>query len=198
MEEGGEVMGKMNKPVEEVYWEAWSSPFGEVTVLCSEKGLRRVHLGKLPGMTGGNGFRGKQKGDRMPANLALTRAGNRKRPGARLARQAVAELREYAAGRRKRFTVPLDLDGTPFQLKVWNALLRIPYGETRSYQQIAQQVGHPRASRAVGMANHFNPVAIIVPCHRVIASDGSLGGYGGGLENKSEMLRLEGAVVAVK
>jgi len=189
----------MNDSRDAVYWESWNSPFGEVTVLCSEKGLRQVHLGSLSEIAGrGNGSRGKHKGERVPVRPALIQAGNRKQPGARLARQAIAELREYAAGRRKRFTVPLDLDGTAFQLKVWNALLGIPYGETRSYQQIAREIGNPRASRAVGMANHYNPVAIIVPCHRVIASDGSLGGYGGGLENKSEMLRLEGAVVAVK
>lgn len=108
-------------------------------------------------------------------------------------RQATEQLEEYAAGRRKKFTVPLDLDGTPFQKRVWKALLAIPYGETRSYGEIARQVGNPKAARAVGMANHENPVAIIVPCHRVIAGDGTLGGYGGGLEKKSRLLGMEKA-----
>ena len=88
--------------------------------------------------------------------------------------------------------MPLVYPGTPFQRRVWGELLKVPYGETRSYQQIARQVGNARASRAVGMANHWNPVAIIVPCHRVIASDGSLGGYGGGIERKRKLLAAEG------
>ena len=87
--------------------------------------------------------------------------------------------------------MPLDLEGTSFQKKVWGALRTIPYGETRSYGEIARQVGNPRAARAVGMANHENPVAIVVPCHRVIAGDGSLGGYAGGLKRKSRILGLE-------
>ena len=108
-----------------------------------------------------------------------------------LARKAITELREYACGRRTRFSVPLDLQGTSFQLKVWSSLCGIPYGETRSYQDVAREVGNPRAARAVGMANHWNPVAIMVPCHRVISSDGSLGGYAGGLQKKVQMLQLE-------
>jgi methylated-DNA-[protein]-cysteine S-methyltransferase len=104
------------------------------------------------------------------------------------------QLDEYFAGRRREFSVPLDLRGTDFQLRCWQALLAIPYGETRTYAEIAQAVGCPRGFRAVGMANHDNPVAIIVPCHRVIASDGGLGGYGGGLETKRWLLELEGAL----
>jgi len=103
------------------------------------------------------------------------------------------ELDEYFAGERRDFSVPLDLRGTEFQLACWHALLKIPYGETRSYKHIAQAIGHPQACRAVGMSNNRNPVAIIVPCHRVIASSGSLCGYGGGLDLKRKLLDLEQA-----
>jgi O-6-methylguanine DNA methyltransferase len=106
---------------------------------------------------------------------------------------AIAELQRYFAGERVQFTCPLDLYGTPFQLLVWEQLCRIPYGEAHSYGEIAQAIGRPTASRAVGAANGANPVPIIVPCHRVIGSDGSLTGYAGGLAIKSWLLSLEGA-----
>lgn len=173
-----------------LYWETFDSPLGKITVCCSSQGLRDLSLGsrqKLRGHRNGSHHLNGSPG------VQWLRADRNNDKGARFARRAVAELNEYVAGRRKRFTVPLDLRGTPFQLKVWRALLRIPYGKTRSYQQIARAVGNPRASRAVGMANHYNPVAIIVPCHRVIASDGSLGGYAGGLKRKTQILRLERA-----
>jgi O-6-methylguanine DNA methyltransferase len=109
----------------------------------------------------------------------------------------VRELEQYFAGQRRQFSFPLDLRGTNFQLACWNALLDIPYGETRSYAAIARAVGNPQGFRAVGMANHRNPVAIVVPCHRVIASDGTLCGYGGGLEVKRKLLELEGALRGV-
>jgi len=101
------------------------------------------------------------------------------------------ELTEYFACKRREFSFPLDLRGTDFQLACWNALLRIPYGETCSYGDIARAIGHPHAYRAVGMSNNRNPVAIVVPCHRVIASSGSLCGYGGGLDIKCKLLDLE-------
>jgi len=101
------------------------------------------------------------------------------------------ELNEYFAGKRREFSFPLDLRGTEFQLACWHALLEIPYGETRSYRDIAQAIGHAHAYRAVGMSNNRNPVAIVVPCHRVIASSGSLCGYGGGLDIKRMLLDLE-------
>jgi O-6-methylguanine DNA methyltransferase len=104
------------------------------------------------------------------------------------------ELEEYFAGNRREFSFPLDLRGTEFQLACWRALLAIPYGETRSYGDIAREVGRPQGFRAVGMANNRNPIAIVVPCHRVIASDGSLCGYGGGLDLKRKLLELEGAL----
>lgn len=108
-----------------------------------------------------------------------------------LLERASRQLEEYFAGKRKQFDLPLSLRGTEFQRQVWAALGDIPYGETRSYGQIAQAVGRPKAVRAVGMANHRNPISIIVPCHRVVGADGSLTGYGGGLENKKFLLALE-------
>lgn len=106
----------------------------------------------------------------------------------------VQELDEYFAGRRREFSFALDLRGTDFQVACWQALLAIPYGETRTYADIARAVGRPKGFRAVGMANNRNPVAIVVPCHRVIASDGTLCGYGGGLDIKRKLLELEGAL----
>ena len=103
------------------------------------------------------------------------------------------QLEEYFAGKRRRFTIPLDLRGTDFQKQCWQQLLRIPYGETRSYAEIARAIGRPKSFRAVGQANHFNPIAIVVPCHRVLAAGTELGGYGGGLATKAFLLRLEGA-----
>lgn len=103
------------------------------------------------------------------------------------------QLEEYFAGKQKQFTMPLDLRGTEFRKRCWNELLRIPYGETRSYAEIARAVGSPAAFRAVGQANHYNPIAIVVPCHRVLASGKRLGGYGGGLPVKALLLKLEGA-----
>lgn len=104
------------------------------------------------------------------------------------------ELEEYFAGQRREFSFPLDMRGTEFQLACWRALLAIPYGETRTYADIARAVNRPTGFRAVGMANNRNPIAIVVPCHRVIASDGTLCGYGGGLDLKRKLLELEGAL----
>lgn len=101
------------------------------------------------------------------------------------------QLSEYFAGRRKKFSVPLSPQGTDFQKRVWEELCRIPYGETRTYGQVAACVGNPKASRAVGMANHNNPVMILIPCHRVIGSNGKLTGYAGGLWMKEKLLELE-------
>jgi methylated-DNA-[protein]-cysteine S-methyltransferase len=103
----------------------------------------------------------------------------------------VEQLREYFAGQRHQFDVPLALDGTPFQREVWAALLDIPYGTTVSYGELAARIGRPAAARAVGLANGRNPVSIIVPCHRVIGSDGALTGYGGGLDRKEHLLAFE-------
>ncbi|MBQ4132956.1 MAG: methylated-DNA--[Desulfovibrionaceae bacterium] len=108
-----------------------------------------------------------------------------------LLKSAAAQLEEYFTGRRRQFDLPLNPRGSNFQQRVWRALQNIPYGETRSYRDIAEAAGAPGAFRAVGMANHKNPIAIIIPCHRVIGADGSLTGYAGGLEYKQALLNLE-------
>jgi methylated-DNA-[protein]-cysteine S-methyltransferase len=104
---------------------------------------------------------------------------------------AAEQLAAYFAGERRAFDLPLDLLGTPFQRAVWSTLLRIPYGDTWSYGQVAAAVGRPRAARAVGQATGANPLAIVVPCHRVVGHDGSLTGYGSGLHRKQTLLELE-------
>ena len=110
------------------------------------------------------------------------------------AKEAVRELEEYFRGSRKEFTVKLAPQGTAFQREVWKALLTIPFGVTASYGQIAAQLGNPNAMRAVGLANGSNPIPIIIPCHRVIGANGSLTGYGGGLDIKRKLLEIEGVL----
>ena len=110
-----------------------------------------------------------------------------------LLRKAAEQLREYLRGERKMFDLPLAPEGTVFQKAVWSALQEIPYGQTRSYGEIAAQIGRPKACRAVGMANHCNPIPIFIPCHRVVGSHGSLTGYAGGLAAKAQLLAHEGA-----
>jgi methylated-DNA-[protein]-cysteine S-methyltransferase len=148
------------------------SPVGELKLVASDKGLvailwendspRRVRLSEL--------------------------VANEKHP---VLVETERQLNEYFAGKRKAFSVALDMRGTRFQQDVWAALLAIPFGETRSYGQLAKQLGNPRASRAVGAANGKNPVSIIVPCHRVIGSSGKLTGFAGGLDTKAHLLSLE-------
>ena len=116
---------------------------------------------------------------------------------ARKTKPYTTELTQYFSGKRRQFTFPLDLRGTPFQLSCWKSLLKIPYGETRTYADIARAIGQPQAFRAVGLANNRNPIAIVVPCHRVIASDGTLCGYGGGLDLKRRLLELEGPLTGI-
>jgi len=120
-------------------------------------------------------------------NLLLTG----KKEADALTDKAAKQLEEYFAGKRINFDVPLDPKGTLFQRSVWNALQDIPYGETRSYKQIAEAINKPKACRAVGMANNKNPIWIMIPCHRVIGANGTLTGYGGGLEMKQRLLDLE-------
>ncbi len=149
-----------------------NSPVGRLKLVASEKGLaailwqkedpRRVRLGRLT---------------EEPNNPILL--------------ETERQLGEYFAGNLKAFTVPLDFKGTDFQKRVWKALLTIPFGETRSYGEIAKQVGKPTASRAVGAANGKNPIAIITPCHRVIGSTGKLTGFAGGLATKEHLLGIE-------
>jgi len=145
----------------------FDSPVGPLTLVLSDAGLRSLEFGR----------REHPECVPDPARLAPWRS----------------QLKEYFAGRRQEFTLPLDLRGTDFQKRCWHELLKIPYGQTRSYREVANAIGKPKAVRAVGTANGQNPVAIVVPCHRVIASDGTLCGYGGGLRIKEELLRLEGA-----
>ncbi|HYN14664.1 MAG TPA: methylated-DNA--[protein]-cysteine S-methyltransferase [Terriglobales bacterium] len=152
-----------------IYYLRIDSPVGPLLLVVSERGLVALEFGR------GN------------IGESWVEAAERTAPYAR-------QLEEYFAGKRRAFDVPLDLRGTAFQKRCWQELLKIPYGETRSYADIARAIGNPLAVRAVGLANGQNPIAIVVPCHRVIGSDGSLTGYGGGLEVKRRLLELEGAL----
>lgn len=159
----------------EVSFARYPSPVGPLTVGVTARGLAALEF----------------EGGRVPPRRHPDDTWTPSRAGTAA---VMAELEEYFAGRRRTFTVPLDLRGTDFQLRCWKALVEIRYGQTITYAQLARRVGSPRGFRAVGMANHDNPVAIIVPCHRVLASDGTLGGYGGGLDIKRALLELEGAL----
>ena len=159
--------------METLFYVRSPSPVGPLVLAASTKGLVRLE------------FEGRVQ-KLIPAVTQWQQSGPALAP-------YLCELNEYFAGKRRQFSVPLDLRGTKFQLACWRALLAIPYGETRSYRDIAEVIGHPHAYRAVGMSNNRNPVAIIVPCHRVIASSGSLCGYGGGLDIKRKLLELEQA-----
>lgn len=151
------------------------TPLGDLTLTASERGLRLVEWPPEP-------FgRVEPAGDRDPGPPAAV---------AVLERTTV-QLDEYFAGTRTEFSIPLDPVGTEFQLQAWEALRLIPYGETSSYRQQAERVGRPSAVRAIGAANGRNPLSIVVPCHRVVGADGSLTGFGGGLEAKRFLLDLE-------
>ncbi len=115
-----------------------------------------------------------------------------------LLKQAITELKAYFAGQRRHFDLPLDEQGTDFQKRVWAALREIPYGQTRSYKQIAEAAGSPHGYRATGMANNRNPISIVTPCHRVIGADGTLTGYDGGLDIKKKLLELEASTLVQK
>jgi O-6-methylguanine DNA methyltransferase len=153
-----------------LYYSIWQSPIGPLTLVSSARGLVALEFGAAR--------------VKDPRHTALVQSDKMLEPYRR-------ELEKYFAGELRDFTVPLDLRGTDFQMRCWHALLKIPYGQTRTYADQARAVGQPKAFRAVGMANHDNPIAIIVPCHRVVASDGTLGGYGGGLALKQKLLDLE-------
>lgn len=151
------------------YW-IFPSPVGRLLLVGNQKGLRALRF-----LDGTNSWECHPEGKKL------------RRPFQKVLRQ----LTEYFSGSRVKFQIPLDLEGTPFQIKVWKALQRIPYGRTAAYREVAQQVGKPLASRAVGAANGKNPISIIVPCHRVIGVDGKLVGYGGGLRIKKALLTHE-------
>lgn len=157
-----------------VQWKM-SSKVGPLFLTASAKGLAGVHWKKQP--------------CRLISRL------DTKKPEDRVLRHAARELGSYFLGRLKKFTVPLDPAGTSFQKRVWRALRRIPHGRTCSYSDIARRIRNPKAVRAVGSANGQNPLCVIVPCHRVIAADGSIGGYSGGLEIKRRLLALEKTLV---
>lgn len=147
-------------------YEIYSTPVGDITLASNGTAITHLLFGgetKLPG----------------------------KREADALTEQAYLQLLEYFSKKRTNFTIPLCPSGTDFQKRVWDALCTIPYGETCSYEQIAILANSPRACRAVGMANHNNPIAIIIPCHRVVGKDGSLTGYGGGMDLKQWLLDLE-------
>ena len=164
--------------METVHIAGSNSPIGRFRVASTEVGLAYVELPH----SNGRGMR-----DWMQRNVLECRCVDDIGPN----REAIEQILEYLASERIHFDIPLDLRGTPFQRAVWDALLEIPYGESRSYADVARAVGRPKAQRAVGSANNANPLSLIVPCHRVIAADGSLGGYGGGLELKARLLAME-------
>lgn len=147
-------------------------------------------IGSLYLVSSRKGLCGLYFGHRVEASLL---PGNQ--PRDRFLNQAEEELAEYFAGKRERFGVPLDARGSEFQRAVWRALASIPFGQTRGYGELADEMGHPQAVRAVGTANGANPIAIIVPCHRVIGKNGSLTGFGGGLEIKRKLLQHEGVLL---
>lgn len=154
------------------------TPIGPLRLLSTAKGLAYVELPHASG----RGLEGWLRRSLPDARCEEAWAPNR---------AAAAEIVEYLEGKRRRFDVAIDPYGTAFQRQVWRSLVAIPYGETRSYAEVARAVGRPRAVRAVGAANGANPLALVVPCHRVIAADGSLGGYGGGLPLKARLLAME-------
>ena len=148
-----------------MHYAVMDSPMGPVTVASTGKGIASIHFGNS-----------------VPSGGLTDPSANH---------QTVEQLTEYFEGKRTQFDLPLDVEGTPFQKAVWSELLRIPYGETRTYGEIAKAVGRPGAARAVGMANHENPIAVVIPCHRVIGRDGSLTGYAGGVQLKAQLLSIE-------
>lgn len=149
-----------------IYGEIYESPVGALTILAGENGIQAIKFGE------DEKVKSTGKASEMTG-------------------RAVKELEEYFQGKRKEFTVPCVPEGTDFQKRVWEALIQIPYGETRTYKEIAAAAGNSKASRAVGMANNRNPIPIIIPCHRVIGTNGSLTGYAGGLKAKEYLLKLE-------
>ncbi len=148
-----------------------SSPIGSLTLTEEDGVLCRLDFGRVSGLA-----------QAVPGDSPLLAL-------------AESQLREYFAGGRREFSIPFALSGTPFQQKVWAELAKIPYGTVCTYGDLARAIGKPQAFRAVGGANHRNPISIIVPCHRVIGQDHSLTGYGGGLQAKEFLLKLEGVTL---
>nr|MDT0663112.1 methylated-DNA--[protein]-cysteine S-methyltransferase [Micromonospora sp. DSM 115978] len=154
-------------------WTVLDSPIGELSVAVDEVGVCGVHFGAIDGAVPASSL--------IPADAGLIRA--------------VAELRSYFAGELVSFTVPLSVRrGSDFERAVWGEMTRIPYGETRTYGQVAAAVGDPAGARAVGVACNRNPIPVIVPCHRIVGAGGKLVGFGGGLPRKRQLLELEAGV----
>lgn len=166
--------------MEIVHTASFDTPHGPMRCAATAAGLAWVELPRASG----RGFAGWLRRHAPAAEVREAWAPNRR---------AVAQILEYLEGKRRRFDLALDLRATPFQRAVYEALLAIPYGETRTYAEIARAVGRPRAVRAVGAANGANPLPLVVPCHRVVASGGKLGGFGGGLALKRRLLAMEHA-----
>jgi len=165
----------------EIVHTTWlEAPIGALRIASTRRGLAYVELPHA-------------SGHGLEAWLRRRAPDARCEEGGELNRAAATQILEYLEGERTEFDLCLDLRGTPFQHRVWEKLLEIPYGETLSYQEVARAVSQPNAVRAVGNANGANPVSLVVPCHRVIASGGKLGGYGGGLSLKARLLAMERA-----
>jgi O-6-methylguanine DNA methyltransferase len=171
----------MVRAMETVHIAQLDAPIGRMRIASTEQGLAFVELPKAAGC----GLRGWLHHHAPEARCVDSREHNA---------DAAEQILEYLAGERTEFELPLDLRGTEFQRAVWNALQSIPFGERRSYRDVARAVGRPRAVRAVGTANGSNPVSLVVPCHRVVNSDGKLGGYGGGLALKARLLDMESRI----
>ena len=172
----GQGTAAKRQPMTGMSYTRIESPVGKLLLAADVQGLRQLSF-------------------ESSKRAALVQPGWRedKTPFAEVMRQ----LRAYFGGELKTFDVPLAPEGTEFQLRVWNSLRAIPYGETISYAQLAHNIGNPKAVRAVGLANGCNPIPIIIPCHRVIGSDGSLTGFGGGLPNKKKLLALESSQMSL-
>ena len=169
----------MKVQAEKIYFSSFYSPLlKEVFVASTSKGVCMVDF-----ITSERAFLKELKGS-FPGEIVRDDRKNRK---------VLAQLEKYVRGELKHFDCPLDLRGTPFQTKVWRELGKIPYGKTKSYQEVAKAIGHPKAFRAVGNANGRNPIPIILPCHRVIESNGGLGGFGHGIKVKRQLLDFETA-----
>lgn len=169
-----------NRPF--IYFSEMDSPIGAITLATSDKGICFIEFGSV-----------KSTYSSVQRNLKkLQINGELKNEEAPL-QEVKRQISEYFLAERESFDLPLDLIGTKFQKLVWEQISKIPYGVTKSYKQIALEIGAPKAVRAIGGANNRNPVPIIVPCHRVIGSNGSMVGYGGGLDKKEVLLRLEGS-----
>ena len=159
-------------------WEIFESKIGELLIEATDKGICTIHF--------------KDKSEKIPDYKSI----QNKQPLHHIS-QLKIELTEYLCGSRTKFNVAVDMQGTEFQIKVWEALLKIPYGVTRTYKEQSILIGDVKAIRAVGTANGKNPIAIVVPCHRVIGSDGSLTGFNGGLWRKKSLLELESSQLMI-